>query len=203
MLRSRPDRSPISSPRCARPIRTRFFFVIRSSATAGDSTCPNRSRWRSADRLFATADIVTPNRFEFAWLTGTGGERNEDIVSAAARLAARQVLVTSAHSLLAGGTGNLLIGDGRAMLAEHRQIDNPPNGTGDLTAALYLAHLLEGATPKKALQLATASVYELVARACKRGADELMPEADQASLKQPMAMVQMRQLTAAMRPRRG
>ncbi|QKV20100.1 pyridoxal kinase PdxY [Oricola thermophila] len=153
------------------------------------------------DRLFASADIVTPNLFEFGWLTGTGAESNEAIGKAAAGLGARHVVVTSAHPLLAGGTGNLLIGDGRATLAEHRRIDNPPNGTGDLTAALFMAHLLNGGTPQEALHMATASVFELVARACKRGADELMPEVDQASLRRPTAMVQMRQLSRAVPPR--
>lgn len=153
------------------------------------------------DRLFAGADIVTPNRYEFGWLTGSDAASNEEIRAAAGGLAASHVLVTSAHSLLAGGTGNLLVSHGHATLAEHRQIENPPNGPGDLTAALFLARLLSGAEPPKALQLATASVYELVARACKRGADELMLETDQASLLKPMAMVQMRQLAAA--PRRA
>lgn len=156
------------------------------------------------DRLFAGADIVTPNRFEFAWLTRTDAATNEEIRAAAGDLAARHVLVTSAHPLLAGGTGNLLVSGGRSTLAEHRHIDNPPNGTGDLTAALFLARLLSGAEPAKALQLATASVYEMVARACKRGSDELMLETDQASVHQPMAMVQMRELaTLAPPPRRA
>ena len=153
------------------------------------------------DRLFSTADIVTPNRFEFAWLTGTQAGDNSQIIHAAAELAARHVLVTSAHSMLAGGTGNLLVSDGKAVLAEHRNIDNPPNGPGDLTAALFLARLLEGGDPEKALQLATASVYELVARARKRGADELMLETDRDSFARPMAMVQLRRL--ATRPRRA
>ncbi|MFZ2102361.1 MAG: pyridoxal kinase PdxY [Oricola sp.] len=154
------------------------------------------------DRLFSSADIVTPNRFEFGWLTGTEAASNEEIRRIAGELSAKHVIVTSAYSLLMGGTGNLLVSDGQALLAEHRQIDNPPNGPGDLTAALFLARLLMGAAPQKALQLATASVYELVARACKRGADELMLETDQSSLLRPMAMVQVRQLGAMPSPPR-
>ncbi|MCI5075134.1 pyridoxal kinase PdxY [Oricola sp.] len=154
------------------------------------------------DRLFAIADIVTPNRFEFAWLTGSKTDSNEDIRATASQMAARHVLVTSAHAMLAGGIGNLLVDGETAMLAEHRQIANPPNGTGDLTTALFLAHLLIGAQPQKALQMATASVYDLVARACRRGADELMLETDQASLASPMAMVQLRWLSTAPSPTR-
>jgi pyridoxine kinase len=146
------------------------------------------------DRLFRTADIVTPNRFEFAWLVNKALANNDAIIAAAAEMDARQVLVTSAHPLLAGGTGNLLAGPGEAVLAEHRYIENPPNGPGDLTAALFLARLLMGAEPQKALQLATAAVYELVARACKRGANELMLETDSTSMIRPMAMVQIRRL---------
>lgn len=81
---------------------------------------PNEVAGAIRDRLFVSADIVTPNRFEFAWLTGTGAATNEEIRAAAEELSARHVLVTSAHSLLAGGTGNLLVSDGRTTLAEHR-----------------------------------------------------------------------------------
>jgi pyridoxine kinase len=47
---------------------------------------------------------------------------------------------------------------------------------------------------EKALQLATASVYEVLARAVKRGSDELTLANDASSLSTPMAMVQMRHL---------
>ena len=71
---------------------------------------------------------------------------------------------------------------------------DPPNGTGDLVAAVFLSRLLEGLPEERALQLATASVFEIVARSAKRGADELTLEQDAASLSTPMAMVQMRRL---------
>jgi pyridoxine kinase len=41
---------------------------------------------------------------------------------------------------------------------------------------------------------ATASVFEIVARTAKRGADELTLEQDASSISTPMAMVQMRRL---------
>ena len=62
--------------------------------------------------------------------------------------------------------------------------------------------LLSGAPPQQALQLSTASVFELLSKAFKRGADELMLETDQASLSRPMAMVQLRQLGPASSPPR-
>ena len=168
---------------------------------AGGLYVPEETAAAIRDRLYAIADVVSPNRYEFEWLAGRQMETNGEIVAEAERAQAGTVLVTSAYSLLAGGTGNLLVDGGRALLAEHRHIDNPPNGPGDLTAALFTGHVLAGETSEKALQRATASVYELVSRTCKRGADELMLETDADCLSRPMAMVQVRQMAIAHPPK--
>ena len=97
-------------------------------------------------------------------------------------------------ALISGSTGNLYLSGNYALLAEHRLIDNTPNGTGDLLSALFLARLLEGLNEERALQLATAGVFEVIARSRKRGSDELTLEQDASSLSTPMAMVQMRRL---------
>ena len=55
------------------------------------------------------------------------------------------------------------------LSAEHRIIERPPNGLGDLTAAVYLARLMAGQQAAKALQSTTASVFEILARTAKRG----------------------------------
>jgi pyridoxine kinase len=104
------------------------------------------------------------------------------------------MLVTSAPAMMAGGTGNLLLTQSAALLAEHRIIERPPNGLGDLTAAVFLARLLDGQPAAKALQSTTAAVYEILARTAKRGGDELQLETDAQSLSHPMAMVQLRHL---------
>jgi pyridoxine kinase len=51
--------------------------------------------------------------------------------------------------------------------------------------------------------MATASVLEVVARAAKRGADELMLQTDAASLSHPVAMVTVRQLLQPRRRKEG
>lgn len=146
------------------------------------------------DRLMPLADITTPNRHELQWLTGGTLDDNRAIVGAARGLVPPHVLVTSAHSMMKGSIGNLLLTPREAYLAEHRVIERPPNGPGDLTGALFLAHTLAGDAPEKALQATTASVFDVIARAVKRGSDELMLETDADSLAHPMAMVQMRRL---------
>lgn len=146
------------------------------------------------DELIPLATIATPNRYELAWLSGAPLETNNEIMDAAIALGPPRILVTSAVPMMAGGTGNLYLTGKHALLAEHRLIDNPPNGLGDLLSALFLGRVLAGMDEEKALQLATASVFEILARTAKRGGDELTLETDASSLSTPMAMVQMRRL---------
>jgi pyridoxine kinase len=119
------------------------------------------------------------------------------VVSAAETLGPARVLVTSAPAMMAGSTGNLLVSGGNARMAEHRLIPDAPNGLGDLMSASFLARLLEGLSEEKALQMATAAVFEILARTARRGADELMLETDAQSLRTPMAMVNMRRMVSA------
>jgi pyridoxine kinase len=146
------------------------------------------------DELIPLATIATPNRYELAWLSGAPLDTNNMIMDAAIALGPPRMLVTSAVPMMAGGTGNLYLTGKHALLAEHRLIDNPPNGLGDLMGALFLGRLLSGMDDEKALQMATASVFEILARTAKRGGDELTLETDASSLSSPMAMVQMRHL---------
>ncbi|HEY9058793.1 MAG TPA: pyridoxal kinase PdxY [Aurantimonas sp.] len=146
------------------------------------------------DRLIPLADIATPNRYELEFLCGLELSDNAHLIEAASTLGPPSVIVTSAFAMLRGGIGNLLVRDFQAMLAEHRVIENPPHGLGDLTAAVYLARILAGVSEEKALQTTTATVFEILARTTKRGADELTLETDSDSLRHPMAMVQTRRL---------
>jgi len=125
------------------------------------------------------------------------------VIGAALDAGPRTMLVTSAPSLMSGGTGNLLLTATEALLAEHRIIERPPNGLGDLTGAVFLARLLSGSPAGKALQSTTATVFEILARTAKRGADELTLETDAESLSHPMAMVHLRHLTHPGKDRRA
>ena len=146
------------------------------------------------DTLLPLASVTTPNRFELQWLTGTTADDNTRLLEAARGLGPQRVLVTSAFAMMAGSTGNLLLTPRDAFLAEHRAMADPPNGTGDLLAALFLAHLLAGKTDEQALHTATASVFEMLARTAKRGDDELALQREATSLKRPFAQVNMRRL---------
>ncbi len=153
---------------------------------------PEEVAARQRDLLMPMADVATPNRYELAWMTGLPLDSLAATAEAAFDAGPATVLVTSAPALMARSTGNLLVTADFAMVAEHRVIDRPPNGLGDLTSAVFLARLLDGQDPARALQTTTESVFEVLARTAKRGADELTLETDAQSLAHPMAMVQTR-----------
>ncbi|MGB3877403.1 MAG: pyridoxal kinase PdxY [Shinella zoogloeoides] len=155
---------------------------------------PEETALAIRDSLIPLASVATPNRFELAWLAGTPLETNGAIIEAALSLGPPRMLVTSALPMMAGSTGNLYLSGRDALLAEHRLVPNPPNGTGDLLSAIFLSRLMEGLPEERALSMATASVFEIVTRTAKRGADELTLEQDASSIATPMAMVHMRRL---------
>lgn len=146
------------------------------------------------DKLLPLADVTTPNRFELSWLTGMSVADNPAIIAAAQRLGVERTLVTTAHGMLAGSIGNLFLSPKSALLVEHRLVDGPSNGLGDLTSALFMSHLLSNEGEERALKGTIASVFEVMARAAKRASDEIMLAEDANSLAHPMAMVQMRRL---------
>ncbi|MFT2213546.1 pyridoxal kinase PdxY [Rhizobium giardinii] len=180
-----------------------FYACDPVMGDAGGLYVPEATAIAMRDRLLPLASLATPNRFELSWLCGVPLETNAAILEAALSLGPSRMLVSSAIPMMHGSTGNLYLSGNHALLAEHRLIDNPPKGTGDLLAALFVARLLEGLKEERALQLATASVFEIIARTGKRGADELTLERDASSLATPMAMVQMRRLMHPSQKRRS
>lgn len=161
---------------------------------AGGLYVPETTAAAIRDMLLPRADLATPNRFELEWLTGETSQTNADLMRMAENLNLPRLLVTSAHAVMDKAQANLLVSGKRAWLAEHRHMEGAPNGPGDLTAALMTGRLLMGQSDEMALQTVTASVFEVLARSIKAGADELQLTAESHSLIRPMAMVSMRQM---------
>lgn len=145
------------------------------------------------DHLLPLADIATPNRAELDWLAGRQCETLEQIAATARGLPPKAMLVTSAPAG-EGRIGNLWVESDAALLAGHDVVATPPNGLGDLTAALLLAQRLEGKGAGEAVRHVTAAVFDILLRAAARGADELMLETDAASLAAPNVTVDVRSL---------
>lgn len=154
------------------------------------------------DELLPLADLATPNRFELGWLAGAPVDDNAAIAAAAKRTAIARVVSTSAHPMMRGAIANFLVEGDRQVLAEHQAFEKAPNGVGDLFSALFLSHVVEGRSAEEALRLSTSSVFEIAARSIRAGADELLLQAEAASLQTPMASVAIRHLVSALSPRR-
>ncbi|EKF18657.1 pyridoxal kinase PdxY [Nitratireductor pacificus] len=153
---------------------------------------PEQTAIAIRDTLMPLADLATPNRYELEWLTGSATPDTAATVAAARKAAPPRMLVTSAPTDREGRLANLLVGRDDALRAEHDAIAKAPNGTGDLTAALFLAHTLQGDNAGQALALTTGSVVEILGKAAARGADELMLETDRPSLTRPQTAIEVK-----------
>ncbi|WP_421725988.1 PfkB family carbohydrate kinase [Bauldia sp.] len=124
------------------------------------------------DRLLPLADIATPNRFELGWLTGTAAEDNAGLVTAARSLGPAEVVVTSAFAG-EGAIGTLLVTADATHLHTTAAVEGAPHGAGDLFAALYFGHRLEGREPADAMVAAATATEAMIALAVTRGDDEM------------------------------
>ena len=163
-------------------------------ASSGGLYVPEATATAIRDKLIPLADIATPNCFELGWLTDRSVETELEVLAAARTLGPSRVMVTSSPALRRNAIANLLIGPKGAVAAEHAAIANPPHGTGDLMAGLYLARRLAGFSDEDALIRAAGSVFELIARSVKKGADELLISEEQQSIARPMALVTSRRV---------
>jgi pyridoxine kinase len=139
------------------------------------------------DRALAAADIATPNRFELEYLAGRPIATLAEAADAAARLRERGpgiVLVTSLET----------VPDRITMLASSSegawQVETPRlpvmlNGCGDVSAALFLAHLLRGARLPEALALTASAMFALIGTTVRLGRYELALVAAQDELVSP------------------
>jgi pyridoxine kinase len=111
-------------------------------------------------RLLPLADVIAPNRFELAWLTGaevTGPAS----AARAARGLARRCLATSIP-LGEDRIANLLVGGGTGWMVETRRRAHAPHGTGDLLSGLFLSHVLRGRAGGEALALSVGTVEAVI-----------------------------------------
>ena len=69
-----------------------------------------------------------------------------------------------------------------------------PNGGGDVTAALYLAHLLETGSPATALERTTSAVFAVLEATLAAGTRELQLVAAQDAIADPPARFGARRL---------
>ena len=151
------------------------------------------------DQVVPAADVVTPNHFELDFLTGRTTTTLAEVLGAARELQQRGpkvVLVTS--TVLEGDHPdeiNMLVvsADGAWQVTTPR-LERNFTGSGDLTAALFLAHLLNSETPGHAVGATADAVYSLLRRTAELEYAELALVAAQQELVDPSHHFEVRQL---------
>jgi len=126
-----------------------------------------------ARELQPHADIVTPNVFELSSLTSVAIRNADDAHVAAKRLGRPIVLVTSVP-VADGRIGTLAVSKDEAWLASTRLLENPPHGSGDLMAALFLAHRLAGRSLHDGLAETAASVFDILEKSVAVHSHEML-----------------------------
>lgn len=122
------------------------------------------------DRLMPLATHMKVNLFELALLSRRAVETAGDVAEAARRLPAPVVLASSVPA----GTdrlANVVITPERAAQCTVVRQSDVPHGTGDLLAATFTGHLLDGEDPVTSAGFAAGAVAAAIA--LSRGADEL------------------------------
>lgn len=149
------------------------------------------------------ADILTPNQFELGFITGRdalSGPSSLDAVLEAAdevrSMGPSTVLVTSVERLGAPDDVIEMIavtGDG-AWIVQTPRLPMKANGSGDITAALFTAHLHSTGTAAVALGRTVASVYDVLAATLESGERELRLVAAQDAIAVPDERFEVTQL---------
>jgi pyridoxine kinase len=144
------------------------------------------------DRVVPEADVITPNHFELDFLAGRTTRTLAEVIEAAdavRRTGPGTVLVTS---VLTDETpeGSVdvvaLDGDG-AWLCRTPLLPIAPNGCGDVTAAVFLAHLLTTGSARTALERVSATVFGILEATLEAGTREIQLVAAQDVIADPPA----------------
>jgi pyridoxine kinase len=128
------------------------------------------------EQALPAADILTPNRFELALLSGNSIASAADALAATDEIRARGprwVLATSLPGASVNALAMLATGAEGAWLVETPRLPIIANGAGDLTAALFLAHFLKSRDLATALGDTAGAVHAVLEETLRRGEAEL------------------------------
>jgi pyridoxine kinase len=154
------------------------------------------------DDMVPRADVITPNQFELGELTGAQlpPTASLEVVLEAAdearALGPATVLVTSVqHADQPPDTLEMIAVTGAgAWSVRTPRLALHANGSGDVTAALFSAHLLETGEPPTALARTSSSVFDLLVNTLDAGARELLLVESQAAYADPRMQFEVHRL---------
>ena len=142
------------------------------------------------DRVVPKATIVTPNHFELDFLTGRETHTLEEVIDAADALrevGPETVLVTSVtvDSTQDDELAMLAVTADGAWHVTTPRLDRSFTGSGDLTAAMFLAHYLRTGSVAQAVGRTADIVYSVLKQTADSGLPELQLVAAQDEIVSP------------------
>ena len=149
------------------------------------------------ERVVPAADLITPNQFELGFLTGTEPVTLEEVLAAADAARAmgpETVLVTSLEAVPEGRIGMLCVTGEGAWEVTTPLLPIKANGSGDVTAALFTAHLHTSGSAATALARTAASVFDVLEATLRSGERELRLVAAQEAIAHPDERFEVRRL---------
>jgi len=148
------------------------------------------------EQVVPVADVLTPNQFELGFLTGTDPRTLEEVLEsadAARAMGPSTILVTSVET--GEDTIGLMAVDGQgAWLVETPLLPMKANGSGDLTAALFTAHLHGTGSAELAVGRTVSSVYAVLKETLDSGERELRLVASQDAIASPAGEFEVRRV---------
>lgn len=143
-----------------------------------------------ADKAVPQADIITPNQFELEFLAGREVKTLADALAAARAVQAtgpKIVLVTSLtrQDAPADVIEMLAVAPDGAWIVATPRLPIAVNGSGDITAALFLAHYLRSGDPATALGRTAGTVYAVMEETHRSGKREIQLVAAQDAIATP------------------
>ncbi|HEX5429397.1 MAG TPA: pyridoxal kinase PdxY [Pedococcus sp.] len=151
------------------------------------------------ERVVPKADIITPNQFELGFLTGTEPRTVQETLASvdlAREMGPSTVLVTSVERPDApeDTIEMMAVTDEGAWIVQTPRLPLKANGSGDVTAALFTAHLLSTGQPEVALARTASSVFDLLQTTLASGERELQLVQSQETIANPRMQFEVRQL---------
>ena len=142
------------------------------------------------DRVVPAADVITPNHFELDFLAGRQTRTVPDVLAAVDAVRSggpSTVLVTSVltDETPVGSVDVIAVSDSGAWTCRTPLLPLTPNGCGDVTAAVFLAHLLRTGSAETALQRVTSTVFGILERTLEAGTREIALVAAQDVIAEP------------------
>ncbi|MGN0064590.1 MAG: pyridoxal kinase PdxY [Nocardioides sp.] len=128
------------------------------------------------EKVIPVADIITPNQFELGFITETEPVSLEDVLAsadAARAMGPSTILVTSVEAVPEGSIGIMAVTDEGAWLVVTPLLPVKFNGSGDITAALFTAHLGETGSHAEALARTASTVFNVLQATLDSGEREL------------------------------